>query len=56
MSRDLLILQAWAGERALNDEDEAARPLWAQIAREVGDYLSPEPDSEPGLFDAVEVH
>jgi hypothetical protein len=38
MNADLSRLQAWASDRAQTDDDVAARPLWAQIAREVETY------------------
>jgi hypothetical protein len=41
MSRELEVLRSWAADRAELDEDGAARPLWAQIAAEVGAYLEP---------------
>jgi len=39
VNRDLQRLAAWAAERAANDPDEAARPLWSQIGSEVDSYL-----------------
>ena len=39
MNRDLHRLADWANELAHTDDDLQARPLWAQIAREVGTYL-----------------
>jgi hypothetical protein len=49
VNRDLETLQRWAAEKATTDEDIAARPLWDQIANEVGDYLTE--GSAPGDAD-----
>lgn len=53
MNRDLATLREWAAGRALDDDDLAARPLWSQIAAEVGDYLDgpTEPPTGPHLFE-----
>ena len=47
MNRDLMTLRQWADERSRTDEDAVARPLWAQIAQEVGDYLDDDTPHEP---------
>lgn len=47
-------LLAWATDMAVKDPDEAARPLWAQIAAEVEAYVTgesvPVPADTPSLF------
>ena len=53
MSRDLTILRSWAESKAATDDDHDARPLWSQIAKEVGAYLDDEPPVQdgPGLWE-----
>lgn len=56
MSRDLDVLLRWATDKAVHDDDQSARPLWARIAAEVEAYqagdlvvTAPPPDT-PNLF------
>lgn len=53
VTTDLETLRAWAADKAVTDEDEATRPVWAQIAAEVGAYLAGADSPEPAGVSAL---